>query len=302
MCSFPTVQALASAEEANVLAHWQGLGYYSRARNLRKGAQCIVQNHHGEMPIHRAALEAIPGIGNYTAGAILSLAQHQHEAILDGNLIRIFARWQCWVSLPTESKDWHKSYWALAQQFASTAQPHLINEALMEFGALVCTPKQPRCEECCVQSSCQAFQQGSVAMYPTLKAKQKNVAVFGLILCVIHNDKILMEKSAQGLLAGQWKLPLLRTAALPHKAPTEFIQAALGVARIRKLALIGKIRHAITHHKIELAVCEIHVDEQSLPKNKDSEYAWIAQDKFAQTVVNSLSHKAWKLLRASTNS
>jgi len=297
MQDFPTVQALAMADEASVLAHWQGLGYYSRARNLHKGALHILQIHQGKLPSDRATLEKVPGIGNYTAGAILSLAMHKPEPILDGNLVRIFSRLQCWTMLPTESTDWHDSYWKLARQFAKSSHPNIINEALMEYGALVCTPKQPRCAECCVQNHCKAYSQGQVGLYPPLKVKHTSTTVNGYILCFIHKGKVLIEKSTSGLLSGQWKLPLVICDALPNKAPTaSFLTKHFGLQHVRDIRLIGKIRHAITHHKIELSVCEIHLTAWNLPQEISPEYAWISHDVFAHTVVNSLSHKAWKML------
>ena len=148
---FPDIQTLAAATEEDVFRYWQGLGYYSRARNILKTAKEIATRQiqgHCSMPQTRKELEALPGIGAYTAGAILSLAYHQCEAILDGNLVRIFSRVYALDFLPTDSKESAEIYWDYAREVADFPKAYMHNEALMELGRTVCKVKNPDCKNC----------------------------------------------------------------------------------------------------------------------------------------------------------
>lgn len=142
MNRFPDIATLAKATEEEVFKYWQGLGYYSRARNILKTAQIAVNG----LPATRKELEALPGIGAYTAGAILSLAYHKPEAILDGNLVRIFSRFHALDFLPTENAKASETYWNFAKEVADSPKAYMHNEALMELGRTVCKIKNPECE------------------------------------------------------------------------------------------------------------------------------------------------------------
>ena len=165
MKRFPDVATLAKASEEEVFKYWQGLGYYSRARNILKTAKILAERK--EFPRTRKELEALPGIGAYTAGAILSLAYHQHEAILDGNLVRIFSRLFTLDFLPTDSKDALKTYWDYARETADSPKAYMHNEALMELGRTVCKIKNPDCANCPLQGVCKAFAESRTAEFPS---------------------------------------------------------------------------------------------------------------------------------------
>lgn len=282
MRELPTLAHLAQADEATVLRLWQGLGYYSRARNLQKGARFVMASFDGIMPSNPTELQQIPGIGEYTAGAIASIAFHQQAAILDGNLVRLFARWNLWRHLPTESKTWKQKYWGLAQQFVDTKHPHLINEALMEFGAKVCTPKSPKCAECPLQSMCPAFANGVQEKLPPKKAKKDEVEIRGSIYRIGNHTHLLATRSPKGFLKNQWRLPF--------EDGSQNFSHMLSPLNAGKAKLVGEIKHTITHHRFVLQVKEISLAPPAIPA--EGEWAWFTRREFRKMVANALSVKA----------
>lgn len=282
MRELPTIQDLANANEAQVLRLWQGLGYYSRARNLHKGAQFIMQQFAGQMPANPVLLRKIPGIGEYTAGAIASLAFHEKAAILDGNLVRLFARWNLWKHLPTESTAWKKKYWDMAQSFVDSAPPHLINEALMEFGAKVCTPKSPNCTLCPLQKHCPAYAKGLQEQLPPKKPQREKVEIRGSIYRIGNDTHILAMRGQTGFLRNQWRLPFVDN----HQN----LSAQLSPLKLRKAQAVGEIKHTITHHRFCLQVEDIRLSPPHLPA--EGEWAWFTRKEFRKIVANALSIKA----------
>ena len=285
MQQLPTLLDLANAKEERVLHLWQGLGYYSRARNLHRAALALVQRNEHELPRTPQELLALPGIGAYTAGAILSLAWHQHQPLLDGNLIRIFSRLRCINGLPVESKEMKALYWDIANQFARTAHPHIINEALMEFGAVLCTPRSPLCNQCLLKSHCSAFHQGTVGQYPPAKPKVQPEQINGIVLVCRRDGKLLVHKAPKGLLSKQWRLPWMMGDDR---------------AKLQSKVSCGSFRHAITRYRLTLEVVRIDLEspQQEVPFATDDtlgEWRWIAAKDARMVLVNSLSIKALTL-------
>ena len=153
---FPTLQALAAAPQQQVLRLWEGLGYYRRARSLHAAAKEIVQHHDGRFPENPELVKSLPGIGRYTAGAILSIALDQRQPILEGNTIRLLSRLSGYTDDVTSGSG-QKQLWAISEMLLPRKRVGTFNQALMELGALVCTPRQPKCESCPVMSLCQAY-------------------------------------------------------------------------------------------------------------------------------------------------
>jgi A/G-specific adenine glycosylase len=187
---FPTVEVLAHAPLEEVLLHWSGLGYYSRARNLHRGAQQVVFERKGLFPQTRAEWLEIPGVGPYTAGAILSIAGNQVEAILDGNVERVLSRL---VQLGRAAGDsaYKAELWQLSQAWVQHAQaaglpPSLSNQALMELGALVCTPRQPQCPRCPIQGACGASQAKTIQSFPEKKKRPEWLHVSEKVHCIFR--------------------------------------------------------------------------------------------------------------------
>lgn len=332
MKRFPDIETLAKANEEEVFRYWQGLGYYSRARNILRTAKivsgsyrpsrgsrmadegsqahiarCEMPNARCEMPRTRKELEALPGIGAYTAGAILSLAYHQKEAILDGNLVRIFARFYALDFLPTDKASAGKNtsgknegcaeaYWKYAREVADSPKAYMHNEALMELGRTVCRSKNPDCANCPLNGGCRAFAEGRTGEFPP-KRKSAQREWRGTALVVESADgKLLAVSAGQPFLAGQATLPHFEhsrnaTAGIPAEAEAYF--NADNVASIREC---GIFRHGITVHKIECKV--LHVKLTTKAGNKiDPRFnaTWVKKETAAKKFANSFSLKAIKL-------
>jgi A/G-specific adenine glycosylase len=233
---FPTLEALAAAAQDEVLALWSGLGYYSRARNLRLAAQRIVAA--GKFPRDLAGLRALPGIGDYTAAAVGSIAFDLPSAVLDGNVLRVVARVANDASDISAGRT-RLRFREIAQQWLDPGQPGHFNQALMELGATVCLPRNPLCPVCPLGACCQARQEGTAAQLPVKLRKIAPVRLTGTLLVVRNRGRILLRRrdAATKRMAGFWDLP----------APEDLPSARIG-------ARIGEIRHTITHHHYTLEV------------------------------------------------
>lgn len=309
MNRFPNVQSLATAEEKEVFLYWQGLGYYSRARNILKTAKIVVEEWGGKFPENRKDLEALPGIGAYTAGAILSLAYHQKEAILDGNLVRIFSRLYLLDFLPTDKGEKGKEapkdiYWKYAKDWADSPKAYLHNEALMELGRRICKVKNPLCEECPLSKECLAYRQETIQNYPPSKKHiQKNW--YGTTLLVESSDeKILAVDNTVNALTPFFKNQI----TLPHfesqKNGTEGLTAEaerfLNPDFVSNTTIVGSYRHSITVHKIECQVLHVKLSVkasaakvQGLPKGN---LLWIKKEEATSTFAGSFSLKALEFI------
>jgi len=204
---FPSIKDLAVATQDEVLTYWQGLGYYSRARRLHQAAQIVLTEHDGLIPSDKAALQALPGIGDYTCGAILSIAFHQPEVAIDGNLLRVGAR----LFLIQESINRSKAKSAIQTGFESllpVERPGDFNQALMDLGSTICLPKNPRCSECPISDHCQAYSQGEATQLPFKEAPKPPLPVRVKVYLVESQETILLrQRSSGGFLQGMWELP-----------------------------------------------------------------------------------------------
>lgn len=233
---FPTVEALAGSAEEDVLALWSGLGYYSRARNLRRAAQQVVEAD--GFPREYDAIRALPGIGDYTAAAIASIAWRQPYAVLDGNVLRVVARVEN-DAADIGSPRTRERFREIAQSWLDHKDPGLFNQALMELGATVCLPRNPLCLVCPLASRCRALERGTVAQLPVKLRRTEPVQIDGILLLVRNGQRILLRRNdpAARRLAGFWDLP----------APQQLPSAQLG-------ELCGEFRHTITHHHYRWSV------------------------------------------------
>lgn len=210
---FPNIQALAEADEDAVLKAWEGLGYYSRARNLQKGAKYICEHFSGNFPKNYQDILTVPGIGSYTAGAISSFAFNLDQPAVDGNVVRVFSRVlsQSWDR--TNPKDRKKlEFWIRESIFQNQhTSAAIFNESCIELGALICTPKNPNCLNCPISSICQSFQNNTTEYYPLVKKKkelpQEHYSV--LIFETIQKHYIVHKRNTEGLLANLWEFPLV---------------------------------------------------------------------------------------------
>jgi len=253
LARFPTVEALAAVPPQAVIAEWAGLGYYARARNLHQAARIVVREHGGVVPRH--ALQELPGIGRYTAGAIRSIAWGDPEPILDGNVARVFARL---FGVEDDSKSARDRLWELATAWAQGPDPGAANQALMELGATVCVKPQPACEPCPLEAHCFArrHRRERELPAPRRRAPVRRLAIAAFIVVAADTKRILLVRRRSGdLLRDFWDLPALAASAGDDAAATAGERLALGLAPPRPL---GRVRHAILAHAIDATIHATH--------------------------------------------
>jgi A/G-specific adenine glycosylase len=261
MRRFPTIATLAAAEQQEVLKQWEGLGYYARARNLHRAAQIVVAEHSGKLPTESDALRRLPGIGDYTVGAILSLAYNQPEPILDGNVKRVLSRLAD-IEQPIDQPSTLRQLWNLAREVVEAAPPAgagSVNEALMELGALVCVPANPRCLLCPVADHCQAFAHGTQNERPVTTPKRQTPH-YDVTAGVIWQGEIgaspvlIAQRPQEGMLGGLWEFPGGKVEAEDSGLEAclrREIQEELGI-EIEVGEHFTTVRHAYTHFRITL--------------------------------------------------
>lgn len=281
---FPTVAALAAAAEDEVLAAWSGLGYYRRARFLHAGARFVVSEYGGRLPESADELVRIPGIGRYTAGAIASIAFDQPAAIVDGNVARVFARLFA-IEHPLRGTPLLAASWAYADEIVRAAgSPRALNQALMELGALVCTPARPDCASCPVAVHCEAHRRGDVSRYP-LAAPRATAIDVEIPLYVVRDSKsrILLERHYGARMSGMFHLPHGSSALLADSSGRFVAQGEL-----------GSFRHTITHRRIVFRL----VEAEPVARVADSphEQIWVDHAALKSVAHPSYVRKAFALL------
>ena len=273
---FPTVQALADADMQSVMKAWEGLGYYSRARNLHKAAAIVVNRFEGRVPDTLEELLSLPGIGRYTAGAILSIAFEQKAPILDGNVIRVLSR----VFHITDNVDQTKTrkiLWTLAESLLPDNRLRDFNEGLMELGAVICTPKTPDCPACPVAELCAARDLKIQEDLP-VKTPRKPVPHLDVTAGVIYkNGRFLITlRPPKGLLGGLWEFPggKLEEGETLKACLKREIQEELEIdVRVTNPLIV--VKHAYTHFRITLHVFECeYVSGEIVPHDAD-DFKWI---------------------------
>ena len=279
---FPTMEALAKASEREVLNAWEGLGYYSRARNFHKAAKIVVAQYGGELPSDLAELQKLPGIGRYTVGALASIIFDMDEPALDGNLKRVYARLFD-VSLPIDSQAGEKQLWELARENLPNGQAADFNQALMDLGAMICLPKNPRCLLCPVMDSCQARENGTQLLRPVKKPKKSTPHHIHAAAVIVKNGKVLLAKRPEtGLLAGMWEFPNGRVDATrnPVKELVKVIKSGYSLTlRVnREVKQLGTFQHAYTHFKVTVHAFEASLRSAEKPKN----LKWISLQSLAE--------------------
>ncbi len=268
MQRFPSVEALAQAEQDDVLSLWTGLGYYSRARNLHASAISICEQHQGQMPSDLGSLIALKGIGRSTAGAIMSQAFDQPGVILDGNVKRLLTRLHGIEGWPRLSHI-EKQLWQLATELTPTQRNADYSQAIMDLGATVCKPKQPLCVTCPMQSTCQALANDTVAQIPTPKPKkvlpQKTVSV--LLLKNPQGQIQLQQRPAKGIWGGLWSLPEYANLTALHA------HLALSGLPINTQTL-PTIKHVFSHYKLSIQPHLLQLQHQPTKVAENEQSRW----------------------------
>ncbi|MDG1838096.1 MAG: A/G-specific adenine glycosylase [Phycisphaerales bacterium] len=251
MDRFATPCSLASADEQDVLAMWQGLGYYRRARSLHRAAREIVDRFDGEVPIDAVSLCSLPGVGRYTAGSIASIVGGAREAIVDGNVMRLLARVHCDGASPTD-RVFIKRVWSWAQNLVDICeQPPLLNEGMMELGATVCTPTLPSCDKCPLAALCQSRLQGRVSEIPPPKRSAARQELHHYAVVIKRRGKVLLEqRAATGLWAGMWQAPAIESQTILSESEViKRLPFPLQSLRIQKV-----MQRTLTHRNVTLHI------------------------------------------------
>jgi A/G-specific adenine glycosylase len=245
---FPGVKALAKANESEVLRLWQGLGYYSRARNLHRCAKKIVSDFKSEFPSTFSELQKLPGVGPYTAAAIASIAFREPVAVVDGNVFRLLAR-IFGIDLDIASQEARKYFFNKANELISQDQPDTFNQAMMEFGATWCTPKNPKCEDCIFKKSCVAFLQQSVAMLPVKAKKAKVRKRFLHYIIMEEGKKIAMKKrEAKDIWHGLYDFHLIESKK--KQRPQNILTEEFPKGLLDGAETFGPFKHILSHQEL----------------------------------------------------
>jgi A/G-specific adenine glycosylase len=276
--ALPTVEALAAAEEQDVLRLWEGLGYYRRARQLHRAARLIVSCHGGQFPRQIEQLRRLPGIGRYTAGAILSIAFDQPQPILEANTSRLFSRLLAYRGDPRSAAG-QKLCWAMAETLVPQRQAGRFNQALMELGSTLCQPRAPRCERCPVVAHCGAFAAGLQTQIPPPLAKPATEAVREAAVVVRRRGRVLLIQNPEGRRwAGLWDFPRF---ALESRQPAEIVAALRdGVRKLTGVhvepgACWKTLKHGVTRFRITLDCYQAEYVRRTAGKAAAAAQRWL---------------------------
>ena len=283
LAALPTIADLAAADEALLLKLWEGLGYYSRVRNLKKAAQVIMLAHNGAFPREYAAVLALPGIGEYTAGAICSIAFGQKTPAVDGNVLRVLSRLQADetpIDLPARKREVQRLLAAIYPENAGD-----FTQALMELGATVCGPNRaPDCENCPCKADCMGFQTGIAAQLPKKSPKkQRRIEEKTVFILSCDGKYALMKRPEQGLLAGMWQFP-----ELPGILELPQAIAALGIP-VREVYRQAEKNHIFTHIEWKMRGFYLETAQQS------EAFVWLTPDQIhAQAALPTAYRQFWE--------
>lgn len=261
---YPTVYELSEADTQEVLKVWEGLGYYSRARNLQHAAQTVVEDYNGEIPQDAKALEKLKGIGPYTKGAILSIAFDKPEPAVDGNVMRVLSR-ILKVEEDVTAHRTRKLFEKFTYKLISHEDPSSFNQGLMELGALICTPKSPSCLLCPVQLHCKAFEEGVEELLPVRSKgkKQKELSYVALIIKSPNNKFMIEQRPERGLLASMWQFPMIPIDEIGFDHIESWLYGEYGL-RVSLDKKKGEIRHIFTHLIWNIDIYTATVEKASL--------------------------------------
>lgn len=259
MARFPSIRVLAAAPEVEVLAAWNGLGYYRRARHLHAAAKAVCERYAGELPATVQALEALPGVGRYTAGAIASIVHGEPAPIVDGNVFRVLVRTHGKDATAGDRDDLEWAWSKSEELVRATSAPGVLNEALMELGATVCTPRAPRCGSCPVARMCVARHAGETESLPRPKKAARRKTIHHHVVPIVHRGRVLLTRRADaGLWASMYEAPTVESEDV---LTARGVMCALGIDVGGTARLRDSFTHITTHRDVRFLVYEFDADE-----------------------------------------
>ena len=294
---FPDVESLAGARLQDLLKTWEGLGYYARARNLHKAAQVVVGDLKGKIPADYAAFRELPGVGEYIAAAVQSIAFNAPYAVVDGNVKRVLARLFL-IDAPINQSASTKIFQEKADLLLDHTASGIFNQAMMELGATACRPQSPTCIVCPVNTVCRAFQTARQEEFP-VRQKSKPLPEYHIVAGVIHKgDRILItQRKLEGLLGGLWEFPggKIEQKETAERACIRAIREETNLL-VEPTEYLTRVKHAYTHFKITMDVFHCHCQSGEVVLNDAVDYRWITVDQIDQFPFPRSNHKFISLL------
>ena len=262
MSEYPTASKLADAQESEIMSHWSGLGYYSRARNIHKSAAIIKDDYAGRFPQNYDQIISLPGIGPSTAGAILSLNKIEPRAIMDGNVKRVLSR-HFFIEGDLSKGDLKKKMWLISERCIPDSEYDVFTQAIMDIGATVCIPKNYKCEKCPVNKSCIAKKKNKIELIPQKKAKKRKRKIEYNFVVVRSRDAYLLElRDSNGIWPGLWSFPAL---GINEKIET-WVASNVGADESYELNYMDQFRHSLSH--IDITINPILIDVSEYKEHK----------------------------------
>ena len=297
MKSFPSVESLSHAQEDQVLKAWEGLGYYSRARNLHKAAKMIMEEYAGLLPETSKELLTIPGIGAYTAAAVASFAFNESVPLVDGNVLRVFTRLEQ-ISDDISKTGTKECIRKKLQDLIPNDEPGAFNQGIMDLGRAICTPKNPDCIACPASSFCEAYANGNPEDFP-VRAKKKSIPHYDIVIGLIRKEEewLIQRRPAKGLLGGLWEFP----GGKIEKGETQKVALLREIKEETSLEVnvaeyIGTIQHAYTHFKITLSAYYCNWLRGEPQTHAATENRWVNQEQLKKYALPGANLKILKLL------
>ena len=299
---FPDVETLAGAHRQSVLKVWEGLGYYARCRNLHRAVKMVRSEYAGRIPDDITAFRKLPGVGEYIAAAVMSIAFDQSFAVVDGNVKRVLAR-LFEVDVPVNKPNTLKTFRSLAQNLLDSREPGIFNQAVMELGAMMCKPKAPVCLQCPLDSVCQAYHNHTTEAYP-VRVKPKPVPVYRQTAgVIIRKGKILItRRPSRGLLGGLWEFPggEICDGEKPETSCIREIKEAVNLT-VNIVNALTQVRHAYTHFRIVMDVFLCRYRSGTVRLNGAADYRWVTVRALKNYPFSKASHKFIPLLESAIN-
>lgn len=302
MRRFPTIKSLATSKEQDVLAVWEGLGYYGRARNLRRAADLVVEQHNGRLPSDVEGLQTLPGVGRYTAGAIASMAFSRDEPAVDGNAIRVLAR-VFNVKVPVANNRAANRFWALAAEHLPKGRAADYNQALMDLGASLCRPRKPDCAACPLRRHCRALALGLQEKRPvTQTAIPVPTKHFAAAVIKRRGRVLVLRRPTNGLLGGMWEFPNFQVAnpSGANWALRRGLRKTFAL-ELQPFQYLGQFKRAYSHFTAHLQVFGLNSNRGQLKFSPGLMHRWQPISKLGELPMGKLDRQVARSLRDNAN-
>ena len=295
---YPDIRSLAAAPLEDVLKMWEKMGYYARARNLHRAARMIAAEMDGEIPREYSLIRSLPGVGDYIASAMMSIAFEKPYAVVDGNVRRVLARLFL-VDAPVNTSSSARVFADRADALLDRSHPGEFNQAIMELGATVCIPRKPACDRCPVASYCTAFASRRQASYP-VRAPRRTVPEHHIAVGVVHREGriLITRREESGLLGGLWEFPggKIERGESPEDACRREIAEEVNLS-VEVTGLIARVDHAYSHFRVAVDVFDCQYRAGEIRLSGPTDFRWILVDETDEYAFPAVNHKIFPYLK-----